>query len=121
ALAPTSSGDTAGIAGFETTNGATVLIAVSNYQHGRTNGYCLREFQAKTHTITDVFPTQSSSSGALATGDLDGDGVLELFVAGRVVPAKYPEAASSLLLRRESGKWVPHPSNVLFTNIGLVS
>ena len=62
---------------------------------------------------TDVATGQSSillqgstaSAGPLALVDLDADGVLELFVGGRVIPGRYPETASSLILRQRSGRW----------------
>src|SRR5213078_2103061 len=36
----------------------------------------------------------------------DGDGDLDLFVGGRVLPGRYPEPADSLLLRNEAGRLV---------------
>ncbi len=45
--------------------------------------------------------------GPLALGDLDGDGMLELFVGGAAIPGRYPEAAPSQIFRREQGRWMP--------------
>src|SRR5204863_9638343 len=65
---------------------------------------------------------QASSTGPIALGDLMGDGRLSLFVGGRVVPGRYPEAASSMLFRDRGGVWEPDADNTKsLANIGLVS
>lgn len=43
------------------------------------------------------------SPGAMALCDVDGDGELDLFVGGRVVPGRYPEAGPSRLFRIRGG------------------
>ena len=42
----------------------------------------------------------------MAMADLDGDGMLDLFVGGRVLPGRYPEAASSHLFRGTADNFV---------------
>jgi enediyne biosynthesis protein E4 len=51
----------------------------------------------------DVFPGARISSGVAVAGDMDGDGDLDLFIGGRVVPGRYPETPESRLLRNEGG------------------
>lgn len=42
------------------------------------------------------------AKGSLAAHDYDGDGDIDLFVAGRTVPGAYPSATSSMLYRNDS-------------------
>jgi hypothetical protein len=53
-----------------------------------------------------VLPDRRESSGHLAAGDFDRDGDLDLFVAGRLVPLRYPDAPPSALLRNDGGRFV---------------
>jgi hypothetical protein len=54
--------------------------------------------------------------------DVDGDGALDLFVGGRVLPGAYPRPVSSHLFRNDHGRFVPDEVNSsLFQDIGMVS
>ncbi|HTE26951.1 VCBS repeat-containing protein [Flavitalea sp.] len=46
----------------------------------------------------DALPVMTSSKGCVASSDLNGDGFLDLFVGGRVIPGRYPEKPESYLL-----------------------
>lgn len=61
-----------------------------------------------------------AAAGALALGDLDGDGTCELFAAGRCVGGRYPEPAASRLFRRDGNGWKPIPADALQA-LGLVA
>ncbi|MBE7177991.1 MAG: VCBS repeat-containing protein [Mucilaginibacter polytrichastri] len=62
----------------------------------------------------------ASSKGCVAAADFDHDGHTDLFVGGRVIPGRYPEAPQSFLLRN-NGNGGFDTVKTPFSQVGMVS
>jgi hypothetical protein len=63
-------------------------------------------------TPQTVIAGDSGSIGALSLGDVDGDGILDLFVGARVLPGAWPIPARSHLYRGQAdGSFAADPTN----------
>jgi enediyne biosynthesis protein E4 len=59
----------------------------------------------------DALPSIPSATSCVAAADVDGDGDMDLFIGGKSIPGKYPEASASyLLLNDGKGKFTAAPS-----------
>jgi hypothetical protein len=62
----------------------------------------------------------ASSKSCIRPIDFDGDGDLDLFVGGRVVPGRYPETPMSYLLANQGGGLFT-PVSIPFARIGMIT
>ena len=72
----------------------------------------------------NAIPKMSISTGCVKAADINGDGKMDLFVGGRVVPGKYPEAPESkILLNDGKGNFRDATASVApgLQNIGMVT
>lgn len=101
-----------------------LLVGLSSYEDGQSNAPALLSLAwsaGKPAEITKV-PGNGSSTGPLAAADVDGDGYLDLFIGGRVISGRYPEAATSRLLRQKDGQLTEAAADrELLAQLGLVS
>jgi len=122
--------DLSGLAAFTSGTGKPALLAgISNYRAGG-NEPALLLIEA---TAGGTGPSMSltpqinarhpeSSVGPVAVADIDGDGDLDAFVGGHVVPGRYPEPASSQLYRNDGrGLTLDQTNSAALKGVGLVN
>lgn len=97
--------DTSSLLPWPKSAGLSLLVGSSNYEDALPRGSCAREYDLAAKTVNDRLPPWECSTGPMALADWNGDGVLDLFVGGRALPAKYPEEAFSLLFRGAADKF----------------
>jgi hypothetical protein len=77
--------------------------------------------------VSGALPADSASGSSVVAADYDGDGDLDLFIGGRIVPGSYPLPPRSFLLRNDSRPGAPRFTDVTATvapgleRIGMVS
>ncbi|MEO8428873.1 MAG: VCBS repeat-containing protein, partial [Verrucomicrobiota bacterium] len=111
------------VLGWHQPGGQSVVLAGSaNYEDGLAVGGAVRQYDLALKVVYESFPGHQSSTGPMSLADMDGDGNLDLFIGGRVVPGRWPEAASSRIYRHDGKQWSLDAENSrLLEKVGLVS
>lgn len=113
--------DQTSVLGVARKNGRQLIVGSSNYESGDVAAGAQIVDPASGKTVASL-PGQPSSTGPLALADINGDGELDLFIGGRVLPGRYPEAASSQLFFGTNGAFALDGENTKkLEKIGLVT
>ena len=117
--------DQAGILGWmQNPRRPLLLVANSHYEDfgAATKAPAVRYYDPADFQVGTMVADFPHGLGPMALGDYDTDGDLDLFIGGRVIPGRYPEAAASRLYRNDQGKFVAdEAASALFDRLGLVN
>jgi len=101
-----------------------LLAAVSAHDSPEPTAPSLHRYRsgASEPEMIELPSDNHSDAGSIAVAHVDRDDYLDVFVAGRGIPGKYPQSASSWLLRGgPGGLKLDAGQSALFANIGLVT
>ncbi|HAM71824.1 MAG TPA: hypothetical protein DCM86_09295, partial [Verrucomicrobiales bacterium] len=118
------SADQTSILGWDAGGSRSLLVGRAVYEEEGTRSPGGLQYSSTNAFASSVgrLPASPTSIGPMALGDVEGDGTLELFAGGRVIPGRYPEPAASRLFRAGAGRWNPDPAVAgLLGRVGLVS
>ncbi len=115
--------DAAGIIGWTPAPGQrALLVGVAAYE--ATNHPAVMQVNVTVAGIktSEGLPATVSSTGPLAVADIDGDKNLEVFLGGRVLAGRFPEASSSGVYRHDGKRLqIDAKNSRVLENVGMVS
>ena len=80
----------------------SLIVGVSNYESGSTQLPSAAFYDFPKQKTSAIRAGINGSTGPMCQADIDGDGVLEVFVGGQIIPAQYPAPADSALVKFEN-------------------
>lgn len=115
--------DTAGIVGLNLGGGRReVVVGIASQEDPGSQRPRARVRVIGAPDSESLLPEAVASSGPVVVGSVGGPGSLVLFVGGRSIPGRYPEAADSALWVREGDHWkASAAANEVLRSAGLVS
>lgn len=120
----TRGGDQTAVIGWRTDEGLNMVVGRSNYTQPTPGGPSAYHYLIRDGEVVNTWelPGTGSSTGTLAAADYTKNGSLDLFVAGRVIPGRYPESASSVLYTFDNEQFILDEANSeLLQDIGMVT
>jgi hypothetical protein len=114
--------DLTGVVGWVPgTNGRALVVGRDSYESASNPPSATVADFSPTHWKQDLLEAKAST-GPLAVADVYGDGNLDLFVGGRVIPGRYPEAADSRIYRNVGGHLqLDEENSRVLEKVGLVN
>ena len=81
----------------------SLIVGVSNYESGSAKLPSAALYDFPKQKTSAIRASINGSTGPMCQADINGDGVLEVFIGGQIIPSHYPAPADSALMKFENG------------------